>query len=313
MSLMLVALLTGAAAADSERPSALDSETVGAARVVSAPDAPLAFDPQAWAQVQQPTAGPARVVGDYSRGCLAGAVVLPEFGPGYQLMRPVRQRGYGHPASIAFVRNLAAAMHKLKVEPLLVGDLAQPRGGPAPSGHASHQTGLDVDLWYGHPPEAALRRLTVAERNEEPMPQVVDLASRTLTKGWQPRMAEVLRLAAQAADVDRIFVHPRIKKTLCETTSQAPTQDRAWLAKLRPWWGHHDHFHVRLACPSDSPDCQRQQPLSGDLGCDAKLDWWFTEDSSASLSRRKQSQPTAAERTLPAACRAILDAGFPSR
>ena len=37
-----------------------------------------------------------------------------------------------------------------------VGDMAQPRGGPLPFGHASHQTGLDVDIWFTLTPRPRL-------------------------------------------------------------------------------------------------------------------------------------------------------------
>jgi hypothetical protein len=30
---------------------------------------------------------------------------------------------------------------------LYIGDISQPRGGPMTSGHASHQIGLDADIW----------------------------------------------------------------------------------------------------------------------------------------------------------------------
>ncbi len=267
--------------------------------------APLPFDAKPWAIQVKPAAGAPKAIGDYSRGCVQGAVVLPEHGPGYQVMRPARRRNFGHPALVAFVQRLAKSLRKQKLGPLMVGDLAQPRGGPALSGHASHQTGLDVDLWYAHPPEAKQRRLTSDERNQSELLPVVDLGNRTLNKRWQPSMTKTLRLAARDPAVDRIFVHARIKKTLCESAGE----DKAWLTKLRPWWGHHDHFHVRLRCPSNNAECQSQRPLDGDPECDAKLDWWFSEAASATQARRRaEDQATKAERSLPEGCRAVLQA-----
>lgn len=264
---------------------------------------PLAFDAGPWALHQQPAAGAPKAIGDYSGGCVQGTVALPEHGPGYQVMRPARRRNFGHPALVAFVQRLAKSLRRQKLGPLMVGDLAQPRGGPAPSGHASHQTGLDVDLWYTHPPEAKQRRLSADERNQAELVAVVDLATRKLNKRWQPNMQKLLRLAAQDPAVDRIFVHARVKKTLCESAGE----DKAWLAKIRPWWGHHDHFHVRLRCPSNNAECQSQRPLDADPGCDGKLDWWFSEDATVAHARRRaEAQATKAERTLPDGCRAVL-------
>ena len=57
-----------------------------------------------------------------------------------------------------------------------------------------------------------------------------------------------------------------------------------WLARVRPWWSHHDHFHVRLKCPGDSPLCQSQDPLPADAGCGAALAWWFSDDAQATVA-----------------------------
>ncbi len=42
-----------------------------------------------------PSAGPAEPHGSYAGGCLAGAVALPETGPGWQAMRLSRNRNWG--------------------------------------------------------------------------------------------------------------------------------------------------------------------------------------------------------------------------
>src|SRR5438270_13028304 len=46
------------------------------------------------------TAGPAQAIGAYERGCLSGAVTLPGDGPNWQVMRPSRNRAWGHPGLI---------------------------------------------------------------------------------------------------------------------------------------------------------------------------------------------------------------------
>ncbi|MCG5054127.1 MAG: penicillin-insensitive murein endopeptidase [Myxococcales bacterium] len=257
-------------------------------------------DPVPWSRVRVPTTGPAQVYGGTSAGCLTGAQALPEHDPTYQVTRPHRRRTFGHPDLVRYVRKLSRQVAKAKLGPLMVGDLSQPRGGPAPTGHASHQTGLDVDIWYVTPPEARRRALSEAERNRFEAAAVVDLATKRATSAWHPSLARVLALAAAAPEVDRIFVHARVKQLICDSV---PT-DRAWLAKLRPWWGHHDHFHVRLRCPTDSPHCEPQPPLGSEPGCD-KLSWWISDESRAALERRKEARAKA-EPTLPAACRDVL-------
>ncbi len=54
-----------------------------------------------------PSADPAQPHGSYAKGCLAGAVALPETGPGWQAMRLGRNRNWGHPAMIRFIERLS--------------------------------------------------------------------------------------------------------------------------------------------------------------------------------------------------------------
>ena len=62
---------------------------------------------------------------------------------------------------------------------------------------------------------------------------------------WNPSYLKMYRAVASEPQVARMFVNPAIKRELCR---EAGT-DRAWLAKIRPWWGHDYHFHMRLVCP----------------------------------------------------------------
>jgi penicillin-insensitive murein endopeptidase len=62
-----------------------------------------------------------------------------------------------------------------------------------------------------------------------------------------------------------------------------PEAERAWLRKVRPWWGHDEHMHVRLRCPSGSPECDNQAALPEGDGCD-RLGWWFAK-------RKRQPEP----------------------
>jgi len=94
----------------------------------------------------EPAPLPARSLGAYSRGCLAGGVALPVDGPSWQVMRLSRNRNWGHPSLVDYLERLAADAPGLGWPGLLVGDLAQPRGGPMLTGHASHQIGLDGDI-----------------------------------------------------------------------------------------------------------------------------------------------------------------------
>ncbi|MEM9489373.1 MAG: penicillin-insensitive murein endopeptidase, partial [Myxococcota bacterium] len=173
------------------------------------------------------------------------------------------------------------------------------------SGHASHQSGLDVDLWYTYPAQAARRALTRKEREQLPAHAIVDLKTKKATEHFTPRITAILKLTARDRRVARIFVHPIIKQTLCTNVRGK----RAWLRKLRPWYGHHDHFHVRLHCPDDSPDCQSQSSVGNGDGCD-ELDWWLSEDKQAARAKGRKSYRKRIRSVprLPEQCSGLLDA-----
>lgn len=247
---------------------------------------------------------PAEVFGFYTKGCVAGAVQLPADGPHHQAMRPSRNRAWGHPELIDFVLKLAEKAHDQAGWPgILVGDLAQPRGGPMTSGHASHQVGLDADIWLMPAPD---RRYTVQERE--------DVSARSmLRKGkmevdpaiWTDGQATVLKAAASDPRVERIFINPGIKKKLCETAGK----DRKWLSKIRPWYGHHYHFHVRLSCPRGSSECRDQAPPAADDGCGDDLARWFRPPPKPKKpTKPPKPKPELTMADLPKACRQVLDA-----
>ena len=259
----------------------------------------------AWSSATAPSAGAARVVGGVAQGCLAGGVRLPDDGPGYQVIRLSRHRDYGHPELVAFVARLGRRAQAAGLAPFYVGDMAQPRGGPLPFGHASHQTGLDADLWFNLDPKPAL---PPAARETVALPSMLRAGLGDIDRRrFGPRQVTLLRLAATDPAVDRIFVNAAIKDALCRGVAGAADGDRDWLRRVRPWWGHDEHFHVRLTCPAGSPDCVAQAPLPPGDGCDATLAWWRARKPPV----RAAAAPPPAVPKLPAACAAILTAPPP--
>lgn len=224
---------------------------------------------QVFGALKAPSGQPTRVIGTYSKGCLAGAQQLAASGPAWQAMRLSRNRNWGHPSLVRFVEQLAGEVkEKLGWPGLLVGDLSQPRGGPMTFGHASHQTGLDVDIWYLAMPD---RQLTPEERDRMPMPTVLVNPYSVDPNLFTDKHAQIVRRAAAQQNVERVLVHPAVKKALCES----PDGDRAVLRKIRPYWGHDDHFHVRIACPPDSVGCQPPPAAPADEGCGKELEHWL--------------------------------------
>ncbi|MDO8937762.1 MAG: penicillin-insensitive murein endopeptidase [Methylicorpusculum sp.] len=256
-----------------------------------------------WATVTSPTptVNGIESIGDYTAGCLRGALTLPENGEGYQVMRLSRQRYFGHPDLIQFIEKLGRSAVDKDWGTLLIGDLGQARGGPTPSGHRSHQSGLDVDIWFLLSREASKRKLSHGEREKWGAPSVLLPHSDTINPSqWSPAMEQVLETAALMPEVDRIFVNAAIKRELCNKNGP---EARPWLKKIRPWWAHDDHFHVRLKCPIDSPNCKAQDPVPNSNGCDASLDWWFSAEAKTPSTVPKKAP---APLRLPEQCNAVL-------
>ena len=249
-----------------------------------------------WSLERTPKSGPPRSIGAYDAGCLQGAAALPPEGLGFEVMHLHRHRYFGHPVLVDFVRRLADRAQTKHLPVLLIGDLAQARGGPTPSDHGSHQSGLDVDVAYTRPAETLSKTMAAEEREELQPPAVVDLATHRLTAAWSAQSADLVALAAEDPMVERIFVNAAVKRELCALESRAAP----WIGKIRPWWGHHDHFHVRLRCPGGSPECRMQPPVPQGGGCDATLAWWFSHEARRGVPTRRAAP------ALPAGCHALL-------
>jgi penicillin-insensitive murein DD-endopeptidase len=253
-----------------------------------------------------PAAMRTRVIGFYAKGCIAGAEALPINGESWQVMRLSRNRNWAHPDLVALLKRLADKAHKDAGWPgILVGDMSQPRGGPMLTGHASHQVGLDADIWLTPMPN---RQLSRNEREE--MSAIMMVRADRLDvdpNAWTPNHLAVIRAAAQEPSVQRIFVNAAIKKALCREAKG----DRNWLSKVRPMYGHDYHFHLRIKCPPGSSECESQPEPSADEGCSAgDLAYWF-KDSTIHPKPPKvppKPKPPMTLAQLPAACRQILAA-----
>ncbi len=215
--------------------------------------------------------GPSRhspaAFGGYAKGCLAGGVQLPETGPTWQAMRLSRNRNWGHPEAIDFIKDLSrAAARQPGWNGIYVGDISQPRGGPMLSGHRSHQIGLDMDFWML---PAQRLNLSRAERESLSSISLRHANGAFVNQNWTRAHHEIIKAAASDRRVARIFVFPGAKVQMCKDERG----NRAWLRKVRPWWGHHYHFHVRLACPRGMHGCENQSPPPRGHGCAEAQEW----------------------------------------
>lgn len=246
-----------------------------------------------WEQIRTPVQGVPQSVGGYSNGCLIGGQPLALKGEGYQVIRSVRNRYYGNPELLSFLKRLGQNGKNAGLPPILIGDMSMPAGGRFLTGHASHQTGLDADIWLRFGPmddETARNPAGLATVMVDHTKQRVD------ERVWTPNQATLIKLAAQDPKVDRIFVNPAIKLKLCQTAGE----DREWLRKVRPWFSHDSHMHVRLSCPEGSPNCEKQAPIPVGDGCGSELYSWF-EPAQPSSSSKPKTVPA-----MPYQCQMIL-------
>ena len=262
------------------------------------PDAASTPAKELFARKSTPFPGPPRSIGGYFDGCLAGAVPLPITGPTWQVMRPSRNRNWGNPQLVRFIERFAENAKKVGWNGLLVGDMSQPRGGPMLSQHRSHQIGLDVDIWFTTMPDH------VQSREEREFGEAADVVAPDQLdvdpEVWTHTHAKLIRAAAQTPGVIRILVNAAIKKALCREA----TGDRSWLQKVRPWWGHNYHFHIRIKCPAGEATCEPQDPVPPGDGCDKSLAWWFTEE--ALHPRPGKPKPPLPMAALPPECRQVV-------
>ena len=247
-----------------------------------------------------------QVIGFYAKGCIAGAEALPINGPTWQVMRLSRNRNWAHPEMVALLQRLSARVNRSAGWPgLLVGDMSQPRGGPMLTGHASHQSGLDADVWLTPMPNRHLSR-----NEREDMSAVMMVRRDRLDidpRVWTPNHMPAIRAAAQEPAVERIFVNAAIKKALCREARG----DRSWLSKVRPMFGHDYHFHIRIKCPVGSTTCDSQPPPTASEGCAVEdLAYWFSDavlhPKPPKVPPKPKPPMTLAD--MPQACRQVLAA-----
>jgi penicillin-insensitive murein endopeptidase len=316
---LLFAQETGTASATKTAEAGKDTAAAGNATKTAAKKAAAKAKPkprpakELFGAAKTPAPLAARAIGFYAKGCLAGAQALPIDGPAWQAMRLSRNRNWGHPDLIALVEKLGVEAREHDGWPgLLVGDISQPRGGPMLTGHASHQVGLDADVWLTPMPD---RRLTEKEREElSATSMLADDGVSVSPKVWTDAHVRLLKRAASYPQVERVLVHPAIKKAVCDASTNE--KDRRWLSKIRPYWGHYYHFHIRIACPKGSTGCQSQPSVGGNDGCGAELTGWLKriKPPAAVATPAKPAKPAHERRPitldqLPAACRTVLAGG----
>jgi penicillin-insensitive murein endopeptidase len=236
-----------------------------------------------WEDIKQPTPLKTKVYGGYTHGCIDGATKLPEKGQGYIAANAKNNRLYGHSDLIKIIKDIALEINNNYNATIQVGDLGQARGGPAPiatSAHRSHQNGLDVDIWYRN-----INKKKISQDDIYPKSVLSFFKNKISKQKWNDSHEHMLKYAAKFKEVERILVNPHIKKIMCKKYKDEP-----WIHKLRPWWGHDKHFHLRLKCPENDKSCVKQTPVPDEDSCAEPLQWWFSKEAK-NLGKSKGSKP----------------------
>jgi len=167
--------------------------------VAPMPTGPVPLPPPTTpAPVAQPAAptGPSRAIGQPWHGRLVNGAQLPEVSGDWLTWDPVLkqipnrpERRWGTAKLIATIKRVLASWHLAHPEmpQLLIGDLSRPHGGVFDQrygglGHASHQNGLDADIYY---PRRDHRLLAAYRPDLIDRPLAQDLLDRFVADGVQ--------------------------------------------------------------------------------------------------------------------------------
>jgi penicillin-insensitive murein endopeptidase len=217
-------------------------------------------------------------LGFYSKGELLNPNLIDNFGFGFIKLFPSRDRGYGSFELITVLRYVSQKIAQKfpNGERLQIGDMSAIHGGFI-SGHASHQNGLDVDLVYfrnNHKEQDVSIETGFIENF---------VYQNKISKNFDiKRNWELIVALYETRLVQRAFVDPVIKKTLCNYVKNKKIFDKETtkeaLRILRPYPNHADHIHVRLYCPKYSTQCIPQEdPPAGD-GCNEINNFKFNQE-----------------------------------
>jgi murein endopeptidase len=173
---------------------------------------------------------PSAPVGRPNRGRLVNGVRLPAEGLHFTTWdgprrtgpnRSWRRWGTGRLVSMVLTVSRDYAAANPEASRILVGDLSRRYGGDfgrryGGDGHASHQNGLDVDIWYPRKDGAEVAPTTLASIDRE--------------------LAQDLLNRFVAAGAEYVFVGDRSGLRAPKGKSEV----------VRVWPNHNDHMHVRL-------------------------------------------------------------------
>ncbi len=206
-------------------------------------------------------------IGHPFSGRLAGAVRLPNAGPGFVLFDLTRHRGlrWATVELVAAVQHVARVTRRDDRAPLVVGNLSARHGGDIRYSR-SHRTGRDVDL--GLPMRDATGR-SVASRYYRFLPDGRSIEARGRYRFDAVHTWDLLRafLESPQVEVQWFILNPALARRVLDAgrVARAPVALLARAERLLtlPRYAnlHRNHLHVRVLCSDGHERCDHGGPV----------------------------------------------------
>lgn len=224
-----------------------------------------------------PLVSSAESIGKYQKGCQTEAVSYA-FGGNVKRIFDDRDTAWGQKELIAVIEKVAKKVKEQSLGVLRLGNLSDKDGGNMHPHSVSHQLGLDADISFIVDPKSPVKGA---------FKSVLDSKKKKVNRKLLTKESLlVMKLFAQEANVERLLVHPLVKKEICERLPK-----EKWMGKIRPWWKHDDHFHLRISCPKGNTECVPQNPPPDHDDCDSEAyHWWFSQEAE-DIRQGRQKKP----------------------
>ncbi|MGE5085521.1 MAG: penicillin-insensitive murein endopeptidase [Bacillota bacterium] len=183
---------------------------------------------------------------------------------GFEVAHPERKSFYATTELAYLIEKMGAFTRKVAPNHILyLSDIAKKNGGKYGS-HKSHQNGLDIDIAFYFKANKSSANFVKALRNGKP------IGDWMMEPQWQ-----LFKYVTSSNFVDRIFVHPGLKKALCDNAikngeiNESTRSGVAYetLRRLRPEKSHDNHFHLRIKCSESQIRCRQMAEPAQGTGC----------------------------------------------
>lgn len=183
---------------------------------------------------------------------------------GFTLRRPNLNKHWATSELAYLIDKMGTYTRKIAPDHILrIGNISKEHGGKS-APHKSHQNGLDVDIAFYFKSDADSAASESAIKNGSPR------ADWMMAQQW-----ELFKYVTSSKFVNRIFIHPALKKALCQNAIKKGELQRdsksgiayETLRRLRPESGHYNHFHMRIECSESQIRCRTLAPPPAQTGC----------------------------------------------